>query len=338
MMPSQISNSLKRESIKRTLNLSLRVCTLTIRFYFIFFIARFFSPETVGSYGLFVVSISFTLYAIGLDFYQFVSRAIPSSTAELQSQFIKSQAVFALACYAIMLPIMVTILDVFDVPEEFFFWFAPVLIIEHINQELYRIFVALDKQLTAGVLMFVRQGLWCLLLVWYTLLDGELKDLQTVYEFWFYGGVCAAVSGAVILFNLKLGGWRKPVMWRWLMEGIFVCLPLLSTLAIRAIVTTDRYWMEFKVGQMLLLRMIFMSIAGTLIVCVDALLFCYSYPKLVTLQKNKDFEGARKTITKLLVHTLSLCASFAVLSVLLVPYFLDAIGLELYQENLDWYY
>lgn len=325
--------------LTRLMNMALRSGTLGIRFLFIFFLARYLDPASVGYYGLFTASISYGMYFVGLDFYIYNNREIIRAGDDRRGQMLKGQAVLSALLYAAFLPIMLLVLHHAGWPAHLIWWFVPILVLEHFNQEVFRLLVAISQQISASLLMFVRQGSWGLAAVVLMQWNAESRQLDVIMALWTFSGVVAAVLGVAKLTRLGMDGWRLPVDWIWIRKGIVLCASfLVATLALRGIQTVDRYWLEALGGiEVVGAYVLFLGMTGALMVFLDAGIFAYAYPELIRLAHEGKRALSRKLVRQMLVQTLVLCAAFAVVSWFVLPFLLDWIDNPVYKDAIQLY-
>ena len=83
--------------------------------------AKFLSAEEVGVYGLFVVLVSYSLYAVGFDFYTFSTRELVLKDKKNGEAFKKSKFLIIFA-YIVILPIILFLAS-YSIPTKWlFFW------------------------------------------------------------------------------------------------------------------------------------------------------------------------------------------------------------------------
>lgn len=323
----------------RLVNMVLRSGTLGIRFLFIFFLARYLEPASVGHYGLFTATIGYAMYFVGLDFYVYATREIIHAAHDKRARILKGQAALSMLLYVAFLPFALLLLNYLGWPGNLIWWFVPILALEHFNQEVFRILVALSHQIVASVLMFIRQGSWglagVLLMAW----EVEARHLDIIMALWAVSGVVAAIFGIVTLRRLRLGGWRLPVDRTWIKNGIVVCVSfLIGTLALRGFQTLDRYWLEALGGiEIVGAYILFLGVAGALMVFLEAGVFAYTYPELIRLAHEGERALIRKRVRQMLAQTLALCVAFAIASWLVLPALLDWIGNPVYKGAIQLY-
>lgn len=319
----------------RLLNVALRGGSLLGKFVLIFFLARMLEPEAVGLYGLAVVTITYCLYVVGLDFYTHSTRDLLAHDKEVWGQLLKSQSVFFMVMYAVVLPSSL-LLFVFDfLPWKIVGWFLALLVLEHINQELGRLLIVMSEQITASLVLFLRSGVWCIAVILWMGWKPESRTLDTVFLFWFIGCLLGAALGIWRCSRIQMGGWREKVDWRWIRKGLTVAIPLLvGTLALRGVYTIDRYWFEALVSlEVLGAYVLFMGMCNALMSFLDAGVFMYSYPALIRHHNVEDNVAFQQELKRLGILTITLCLLFSVASAIALPWLLQWLDRPLYSEH-----
>lgn len=329
----KIMSSTKRGT--RALNLSLRAATLGSRFLLIFFLARFLQPSQLGLYGLLSATIGYSLYLLGFDFYTFTTREILKRSRKEWGGLLKDQAALSLLLYAIFLPLLNLVFVFGLLPWRLAGWFFALLVLEHINQEMSRLLVAISEQLLASILLFLRQGSWAITLTALMAFDPNARNLDYVFGAWTLSGLLAALAGTRRLAQMQLGGWHKNVDWGWIRTGLKISIPLLlATLAVRGAFTLDRYWLQALGGlEVLGAYVLFMGISGTLMAFLDAAVFAFSYPGLISASHAHDASLFRQKLRALLLQTLAISVGFAIVSTLALPFLLGWLDKPTYTEQ-----
>ncbi len=320
-------------------NLALRAATLASRFLLIFFLARFLSPSELGLYGLLTATIGYSLYLLGFDFYTFTTREVLKRERNEWGGLLKDQGAFSLVLYAVFIPLLSLIFIKGLLPWNLAGWFYALLILEHINQELSRLLIAISEQLLASVMLFLRQGTWAIALTALMALEPTTRSLDYVFGAWTVSGLVAVLAGAYRLTQLSIGGWHKKIDWNWIATGLKVCFPLLvATLAIRGVFTLDRYWLQSLGGlEIVGAYVLFMGISGTLMAFLDAGVFAFSYPGLISAHQKNQPVLFRKNLRFLLIQTAILTVTFAVVSLFLLSPLLAWLGNPLYTAQRSLY-
>lgn len=325
--------------LSRVINISLHSATLCTRFLFIFFLAKYLDPASIGYYGLFTATVGYALYFVGVDFYTYVTREIINTPVEQQGQLLKSQAALSGVLYLVLWPFALIFLYQSDWPGYLVWWFFPILLLEHLNQEMSRFLVAKSEQITASIILFVRQGSWAVVIVALMAWSTSSRHLDAVMAFWAIAGVVAACVGIWKVREMRMGGWNAAVHWGWIKTGIRISLVLLlATLSLRGMLTIDRYWMEVLGGiEIVGAYVILLGVAGTLMTFLDAGVFAFAYPALIKLFHQENHVAAKAKVRQMLLQTLVLISVFGFISWLVLPYLLAWIGNPVYQDAQHWY-
>ena len=323
----------------RFLNIGLRSATLGARFLFVFLLAKYLDPASVGYYGLFTATVGYALYFVGLDFYTYVTREIIKTPNEHRGRLLKDQAALSGLLYLILLPIAIVFLYQSRWPGHLVWWFLPILLLEHFNQEMSRLFVALSEQITASLTLFVRQGSWAIAIVTLMTWNASARHLDAVMALWACAGVSAAALSIWKIKKMQMGGWRMPIDRRWIRKGVIVSTSfLIATLSLRGFQTLDRYWLEALGGiEIVGAYVLFMGVAGSMMVFLDAGVFAYAYPELIKHSHNEEYEAARAKVRQMFLQTLAISTGFGVISWFLLPHLLSWIDKPAYTSALGLY-
>lgn len=323
----------------RAINIFLRTSTLGTRFLFVIFLAKYLDQKSVGYYSLFTATIGYFLYIVGLDFYTFSTREILKCTHDHRGQMIKGHAFISLLMCIAVIPFAILTLSMADWPSKLVIWFIPILILENVNQEISRLLVTLSEQVTSSLILFLRQGSWALAIAGLMYMDVSLRNLDAVMACWLVASFTAALIGINKLKKLNIGGWQLPVNWQWLKSGVKISsIFLLASLVLRGVQTIDRYWLQSltnleTVGPYVL----FLSIASTLSVFMEAGAFSFTYPEILNLFLNKNYRDGDRKVKKLLINSLIVSMVFGAVSWLILPVLLDWINKPLYLEMKNLY-
>jgi len=316
----------------RAINIVLRALTLASRFLLIFFLARFLEPAQLGLYGLVTATIGYSLYLLGFDFYTFTTREVLKRERQEWGGLLKDQGALSLVLYAIFIPLLSMIFIQGLLPWSLAGWFFALLVLEHLNQELSRLLIAISEQLLASVMLFLRQGTWAIGVTALMAVEPTTRSLDYILGGWTVAGLVAVLAGAYRLTQLRIGGWNKKVDWRWIASGLKVSIPLLvATLALRGVFTLDRYWLQSLGGlEIVGAYVLFMGISGTLMTFLDAGVFAFSYPGLISAHHKQQPVLFCKNLRLLLIHTVILSVAFSIVSLFLLSFLLSWLNNPLY--------
>ncbi|WP_271044163.1 lipopolysaccharide biosynthesis protein [Pseudomonas sp. VB3] len=316
-------------------NVAIRGLTLVSKFLLIFFLARFLEPAELGLYGLLAATVGYSMYLLGFDFYTYSTRELLKCKRDEWGGILKAQGALTMMLYLFFLPFL-GLLFVFDLlPMKVFTWFFVLLVLEHLNQEIGRLLVTVSEQVYASLALFLRSGLWAVLVAGLMFAEPEMRNLNVVFSAWALGGLLALGVGVLRIRRLKLSGWRARVDWRWIIKGLKVALALLvATLAVRGVFTLDRYWFQELAGQDLLgAYVLFMGISMALMSFLDAGIFAFIYPGLISAYQQQDAPSFRRGVFKLLLQTVCVSGGFAVIALLAIGPLLVWLDKPLYSQE-----
>ncbi|MFW0755456.1 lipopolysaccharide biosynthesis protein [Pseudomonas sp. H11T01] len=324
-----------KQSLIRFINIALRGITLASKFLLIFFLAKFLDPAALGLYGLLTATIGYALYLLGFDFYTFTTREILKRERHEWGGLLKDQGALSLVLYVVVLPLLSLIFLEGLLPWSVAGWFFILLVLEHLTQELGRLLIAISEQLLASVVLFLRSGIWAVIVTSVMFVRTDTRDLNVVLGGWTLGSFAALLLGIYRLKQLNISGWHKQVDWHWIGKGLKVAIPLLvATLAIRGVFTVDRYWFANLMNlETLGAYVLFMGISSALLSFLDAGVFAFIYPGLISAHHNKDAAFFRLKLRALLFQTLMFSGAFAIIALLIIDPLLIWLNKPLYLEN-----
>ena len=235
----------------KIINLILRGLTLGSKFLLSIYLVKFLSLEANGEYGIFVATVSLLTYILGMDFYSFNNREILQNNIADAGNKIKNQFILFFYIYLIVLPLLY-FLGLFNfIGDEYLLLFYVILIFDHISTELYRLLVVFSKPIQANINLFLRTGIWILVLIsaWHYNLN-DLKNLESVFYFWMIGSVISVIYSIISLSTLKIKvPWKEKINNKWILKGLKIALPFfIATLSYKVIQFADRYMVEYFLG------------------------------------------------------------------------------------------
>ncbi|SCW62756.1 MULTISPECIES: lipopolysaccharide biosynthesis protein [unclassified Pseudomonas] len=316
-------------------NIAIRGLTLVSKFLLIFFLARFLDPAELGVYGLLAATVGYSLYFLGFDFYTYSTRELLKRERHEWGGLLKAQGALTLLLYVIFLPLLSLIFIKGLLPMKVIGWFFVLLILEHLTQELGRLLIAISDQLFASLVLFFRSGVWAVLITGLMFVEPDMRNLDMVFGAWTLGSAIALFLGVYRVKRMGLSGWRQNVDWTWIIKGLRVASALLiATLAIRGVFTLDRYWFQDLAGlDVLGAYVLFMGVSMALMSFLDAGVFAFIYPGLISAYQRRDPVGFHQGIRNLLLQTVGLCSAFSVVALVMIGPLLAWLGKPLYSEQ-----
>lgn len=318
----------------RLANSALRGGTLISKFALVFVLAKFLSPAEVGMYGLLAGGIGYALYVVGFEYYNYSIRELIGKEPGQWLCVLRDVAVLYVVLYLLFLPVALFVFYKGWLPWSYAAWFLILTILEHAAQEINRVLVAVNEQLLASFVLFLRSGLWCFFVIYAIWRIPELRNLEFVLFAWVLGALFACVVGFFRFFSFDRASLEAPIDWGWLLKGAKIAIPfLVASLVIRGMFTFDRFWVESISGLDVLGAYVFyMGMATAVLSFLDAGVIVFVFPELVAAVKSgddnkfskgmKNFASSVCLVTSLLVIACWV-SGYIILSWLNNPIYLD---------------
>lgn len=318
----------------RFTNVGLRGLTLLSKFCLLLFLAKYLDPVEVGLYGLLVATVAYGIYPLGFEFYTYSTREIIKTEGAQRVSVLRNQVALHIRLYFIAIPLFFLIFYFDLLPWHAAPWFFALVILEHACQEMMRLLVALEKQLVASIVLFVRQGSWALIVIALMLLDAKTRQLDVVLVGWVAGAAVAAVMSMLVLWRV-LGiqeFWARAVDWRWVRTGLRVAIPFfLGTISLNFVTTVDKYWFNvLQGGEALGGYVFFMSISAAMMSFLEAGIFSFIYPSIIAAHHAGHAARFKSYLRKMLIQTVVLSVLFVVGVSLFIDWILTLLQREVY--------
>ena len=325
---------------KRTLNMGLRAISMLSRFLLIIVMAKLLPLSELGTYGLLVAGIGFTVLFLGFDYYTYSNRELLSVSKNEWSRIIINQIYAYLPLYLIFIPIAWGLYLYEILPSGYFIWFLILLVIEHLSIEQNRLLNTMQKQLSATVVLFLRSGLWVLFMLPFMIYVDDFRNLETLLYAWLLGGLLSIVFGGITIKN-SINNWKhiKP-SYLWIIKGYKIgFMFILGTVAFSAISTGDKYLLEqwSNVG-MVGIYVFYTSLTLGASAFIHAGVIVFSTPKIISAYQQDDFKLFQELMHKFFKElSLSIFIMIIVLYALM-PFVIKWVGKETYLQNYNVFY
>lgn len=323
-------------SVLPLLNISLRAATLLSKFLLIFFLARFLAPSELGLYGLLTATVGYALYAVGLDFYTYSTRELLRHDRSVWGGFLKGHGVLCFLLYLILVPLALLLFSNGLMPWVLQPWFFGLLVLEHVNQELGRLLIAVGQPMMASIVLFFRSGLWAILITGLMIFDPRWRSLESVFLAWGGGALVGLALAMWRLGCLGIGHWGDTIDWAWIRRGVRIAIPfVIATLALRGLFTLDRYGYQLLTSlDALGAYVLFTGIAGSLLSFLDAGVFAFIYPSLIRSYQKGDQAAFCRGLRNLFVQTVILSIGFVFFAYLAIHPLLIWLNKPLYLSQI----
>ncbi|QSP94486.1 hypothetical protein LPB19_15100 [Marinobacter salinisoli] len=285
----------------RFFNVVLRAVTLGVKFTFILSLAIFLPPAEVGLYGLITVTVFYSIYFVGFEFYTYSTRDMVARPKSEWSGLLTSQLAFFCLMYLVVLPASSILFVMGMLPWTLMASIVCLVVLEHLSTELMRLLVAIEKPLLATLVIFVKHALWAVCFTLAMWLDPDFRNIPDLLLFWMIGTFSSIFIGVWPLLKLNWAGALSKLDWRWVKAGVIISVPLLlSSIAVRSLFTFDRYAFEALNGLALLgAYSVYMGVASAMLSFMESGVFVFYYPRMMKAYKERNLGEFQTSYRKL---------------------------------------
>jgi O-antigen/teichoic acid export membrane protein len=247
---------------------------------------------------------------------------------------LRDQAVLHSVAYVVLLPLALLIFVAGILPWAVAGWFYVLLVTEHAGKELNRLLIVAGRPVMATTAQFVQRGGWALAIPILMLTWESLRTLDVVFAAWALSSFIAVAFSAWGLRHLERGS-ARPVDWPWIRKGLKVAAVfLVGALFQRGVFTLDRYILEGAGGLDLVgVYTFFMGIAMAAIAFLDAGVFAFLYPRVVSAFNSGVTSEFTAEMRRLLVRTVLATGTLVAGAAVLIHPVLRLLDRPLYTEN-----
>lgn len=306
------------------------------KFLLIFLLTKEISLEFQGEFTLMNTNIALLVVFVGLDFYIYSNRLIVKDQTSLMFVF-KNSLVFYFCSYLLLIPICYLLYQFGLVPKEVLLVFIVLSILEHLGQELFRIYIALENVVFANILFFLRAGLWSWVLVVYLFFVGtDGVNLFAILGIWALSSLTAIVLGIAQLPEIRRFG-SVPLDKNWIVKGVKVGASVfLATIFLKVIEYSDRYLIDYFLGKKALgIYAFYFQLSNIINVLVFTLYISFIYPKILKNVYNRDKEVLKRNKNEIYKSTLAIVLGMLVVFLISMPFILEAMNKQDLDANKD---
>lgn len=328
---------MRKIGLQNLINIPLRALTLAGKFSVIFFMAKYLKPEDFSLYGLLAATIAYSLYIVSFEFSNYTTRELIAQPTSSWGKILKSHAYFILLLYIIFTPTIIYLFGANLLPDGYLYWFLLVLFLEHLFQETAKLLIADTLVFEANMVIFMGHGLWPILASICMVLLPDARVVSFVLSCWICGAALSCAFGLIFIKKLNLGGWDSPVRWDFIKAGIAIAFPLLlCTLALRGILTLDRYLvLSFHGKDILASYVLYVGVAAAMLSLLEASLFYPFYPRLIKCFKNGSIQQHRKMVKTFFSYCVVFVLVTSAIALLAMHTLVSFIDKDVYVDNLS---
>ncbi|MEE9361872.1 MAG: polysaccharide biosynthesis C-terminal domain-containing protein [Cellulophaga sp.] len=315
--------------------LSLKVFSMGVKFFFFSIILpKELAIEDYGEISLILTSITFFLFIVGFDFYNYAHRDFINDKPQEIASKLFNQFVFSIVLFIIVCPIFYSFMYFSGL--NFIFLALMLLYTEYLGQELYRLLILFSKPILANIILFFRSSLWILLLLFIYRFNGWEIDIRSILIYWLLGNFL--LIGILTFYSLSILSsfkFKYKLNIGWIKKGAIVSIPFLfSTLTLKCIELSDRFiigyfYSNLEVG----IYSFYSNLANSLNVVINTAVVIMVYPKILRLIKEEKLNELKKVYKAYVIEIIIVLATFILILFFLFDNIVIWIGKPIYSGD-----
>jgi O-antigen/teichoic acid export membrane protein len=322
-------------------NFACRSGSLLAKFLLVIYISKLMSLEALGLYNIIAVTVAWSVYLLGFEFYSYSLRKIVGEDRDLISTFVFNQFLFHFVGF-VMLVFLSPLLTSFGfIPKGLLFYFIGITLFDQLSQECYRILVAVERPQFANFLHFVKSGLWVYPLLILALVDKPIS-ISMILTAWLVGAVLAFTLGIIKLLRIGIIQLKMSTPnVAWIRQGVVVSFPfLIISISQLTMDFSDRYLIDAFLGKSDVgVYSFYYGISSVPMTLISSVLTAAYFPKVINAFKfPQEASKRRSMIQSFLWQSLAMAVVVGIGVLILIHPLLSFIGKQELIEQIDVFY
>lgn len=314
---------------------------LIAKFLLVICLVKYFNTSDLGLYGVVTAIVAYILFFLGLEYYNYSSRALVGVNSCEQVIMIRDQIVLHAIVYLIISPVIFLVFFIHLLPYLFCFLFLLLILFEQISNELMRILIVLSHPYLANIVYFFRQGFWIYILIPFFVFIPETRQIDAILVAWTIGAISSILIGVMPLIKFPWKNiWLHPVNWSNVKQGLYVSRPfLISAFCALGLLYIERFFIGYFCGMDEL--GIYTFYAGFTIALHNLVNTCVTKMRLAQLliaYKQNNLNAFYLEVRDMLKNTIVFVFVFVMMSVICMYPFLIFINKKIYLHSLNVFY
>jgi len=328
---------MKHKFLVRLLNTALRGVTMASRFVLILALAKLLDTSSLGEFGLFLASVAFFVMILGGDFHSYSLRELNSRASEEWSFILQHHMLAQLGLLVLIYPIIWGLLYFGYLHTSHVFWFLMIMLLELLCQEIHWLLIAMQKQISSSIVMFIRSGIWVYIVLPIMYFYPSLNNIESVLLAWSLGSFMAAIIGVLVIRESVPIWLFCAIDWKWIIKGFKVGgWFLLASLSIKGLFTFDRFFIG-QLGSLneLGVYVFYLTLVMGAVNFLEPAVFSFLYPKMIGFYHNRDKASYLRVYRELAISTCIFTFILALLLFMIAPYIIQWVDKPIYMEYYD---
>ena len=287
---------------QRLLNLIVRSASLLGKLILLAYLSIFESPEVLGAYGLIISFSLYILFFAAFDLYVFANKELLiAESKHHKNSILTEQVIFGILTLTISSVVLWGVIDFLPFGSDVLFFLTFLIYVEYFNQEAFRIFVVLERQISASVNLLIRSSLWVPIAI-LIIHNTELSSIDVILLSWISGAFFSLLYSLKILCkeNLKFTINREILCFPLIRKGFSnILMIFVGTLSFKAITVLDKFILENNSGLAIVgVYVLYQSVFNAFMTIIDSTVLSFSLPKVLKSKSSFHITDFVKKIEK----------------------------------------
>ena len=319
----------------------IRGIGLVAKFLLVLCLVRYFQPSELGLYGIITAVVAYALFFLGMEFYNYTSRALVDASPIAQAVIIRDQFIFYAVIFLFMSPLFYLVFYNHILPYSLCGLLFVLVITEHVSNELMRVLIVVSRPYLANVVFFLRQGLWAVLLLplFYFLPDS--RHFNVILIAWITGAIVSIFLAVAAMRQLP---WRavlrEPVHWARIWQGLKISRPfMISAFCALSMLYIERFFVNYYCGlDAVGIYTFYAGLSLTLHNLVNTGVSKMRLAQLLAAWKQRNHSQFQYESLRMLKETTLFVVIFAIFSLCLIYPFVHFLNKPVYLDHLSIFY
>ena len=310
--------------VYKLFNAGLRLTSLAIKMMLMLYMAKYLGLYDLGTFGLVSAIVALSIPLFGMQLEYVTSRDIINQNDQTVSILIKEEVLFYLLNYLILIILCICALTFFEWPlgQHIIFYTVTLCILEGLSTVATANLTSLQRPIMGNVVFFIRSSLWAIPVMIFGFFDETYRQIDIIFQLWIAGVFLSLLFTIFVMRNLPwTDAFATAVNWQRVRDNIRKSLPFWGgALCLAGAVYVDRFLIEFFLDREFVGIISFYS---SFVVAIAALtgsgVYSFSYPKMITFFKEKQFEELTNLTKQSAIHAAVWSVGLSLIIAIIIP-------------------
>lgn len=274
--------------------MSIRGVSLVTKFMLTLYVAKFMSFEELGYFGIISVSSIVLPILTSLSIMQMIARRAVTESYQEISVDINYYSRFIILIYSLLIFCSILISKNLSLDLIFVSLILLVILLEHLNNDLYGLFLNLSRPFQANLLHLVRTAGWMLPFIIISFFNPFIRNIEGLLFFWLLGGIVTLFCHLWFIRNWKIFSAKTiQPLYKWVFEQFKKSKPVYFTSCLSTIgQNINQFLITFFLGiELNGIYVFFSQVTAAASNLINTGVIQMARPKLVRAFKNleKDY-------------------------------------------------